>query len=145
MHPLRLAVIGSLPFALALAVPALAQDAVPAPASPHTILVKLVERPGPKPFAFEPASFSAQRGDTIRFVQFAATMHNVHFKSVPKGSKLGSAAMSPYLTTKGQAYSVVVDSRFANGTYEITCDPHELVGMHAFLTVAEPGPVVVRD
>ncbi|MFI5256965.1 MAG: plastocyanin/azurin family copper-binding protein [Gemmatimonadales bacterium] len=138
MLRIRLAVLGSLTCAFALASPAIAQDATPAPATPHTIVIKLVERAGPTPFAFEPATFSAQRGDTLRFVQFAATMHNVHFKTMPKGSKLGSAAISSYLTTKGQAYSVVVDSRFAVGNYEIVCDPHELVGMHAILTVTEP-------
>jgi plastocyanin len=43
--------------------------------------------------------------------------------------------MSQYLTTKGQAYTLVVDSRFVDGVYEIVCDPHETIGMHAFLTV----------
>ncbi len=123
-------------FALA-AVPTMAQMAAPVtPTAPHLIIVKLVERPGNKvPFAFEPATFTAERGDTLRFVQFANTMHNVHFKTQPKGARLGAAAISPYLTTKGQTYNVVVDSRFADGTYEIVCDPHEMIGMHAFLTV----------
>ncbi|MEP6508179.1 MAG: plastocyanin/azurin family copper-binding protein, partial [Gemmatimonadales bacterium] len=99
----------------------------------------LVERPGSKvPFAFEPAAFTARRGDTLRFVQLANTMHNVHFKTQPSGSKLGSASMSPYLTTKGQAYTLVVDSRFAVGRYEIVCDPHETIGMKAILTVQPP-------
>jgi plastocyanin len=132
LHPLALA--------CALALSARAQSIAPAqPAAantPRTIVVTLVERTGQaKPFAFEPATFTAQRGDTIRFVQAANTMHNVHFKTQPKGAKLGSAAMSEYLTAKGESYSLVVDARFADGTYEIVCDPHELIGMHAFLTV----------
>lgn len=69
-------------------------------------------------------------------------MHNVHFKTAPKGAKLGSAAMSQYLTTKGQSYSLVVDSRFVDGTYEIVCDPHEMIGMHAFLSVVGAPSVV---
>ena len=100
------------------------------------IVVNLIERPGNKvPFAFEPAAFTAARGDTLRFVQAANTMHNVHFKSQPKGAKLGSASTSPYLTTKGQSIVLIVDSRFADGAYEIVCDPHENLGMHAILTV----------
>ena len=102
---------------------------------PHTIVVNLVEQPGPKPYAFAPAAFTAQIGDTLRFVQQASVLHNVHFKSQPKGAHLGGAATSQYLTAKGQTYVIVVDSRFADGTYEIVCDPHDMIGMHAFLTV----------
>ena len=116
----------------AVAAPALAQTA----AGPHLVTIKLIERPGDKlPFAFEPATFSAQKGDTLKFVQYANTIHNVHFKKVPSGAKLGSAMSSPYLAAKGQAITMVVDGRFVPGTYEIVCDPHELIGMHAFLTV----------
>ena len=111
------------------------QTAGPPPTAPHTIVVKLVEQPGPMPYAFEPAAFTAEPGDTIRFVQAASVMHNVHFKSTPRGAKLGSAAVSQYLTTKGQSTSIVIDSRFSDGKYEIVCDPHEMTGMHAFLTV----------
>ena len=102
---------------------------------PHLITVNLIERPGAKPFAFDPLNFTAQRGDTLRFVEGSSTMHNVHFKTQPKGAKLGSSFASPYLTKKGQTFTVVIDSRFTNGKYEITCDPHESIGMHAFLTV----------
>lgn len=133
MFGTRSVVYGSLAGMLALTATS-AQSAPPA--APHTITITLVERPGmPKPYGFDPATFTAQRGDTLRFVQGASVLHNVHFKSQPKGAKLGSAAMSQYLTTKGQAYVLVVDSRFTDGTYEIVCDPHETIGMHAVLTV----------
>jgi plastocyanin len=126
--------------ALVLTIPAVAQVATQTAAAgavvgPHTIIVKLIERPGAMPFAFEPATFTAQHGDTLRFVQAASAMHNVRFKTQPKGAKLGGAASSPYLTGMGQSYSLVIDARFADGTYEIVCDPHEMIGMHAFLTV----------
>jgi plastocyanin len=133
-----LVIIGSLACLAGLTTAAKAQEttaSAAAPSAPHTIVVKLVEQPGPKPYAFEPATFTARQGDTLKFVQEASVMHNVHFKTEPKGAKLGGAAMSQYLTTKGQAYVLVVDSRFTDGTYEIVCDPHEMVGMHAFLTV----------
>ena len=124
-----------LPGGLAIALPAGAQNVAPGAPVPHVIVVSLVERPGTMPFAFKPSNFTAQRGDTLRFVQASATMHNVRFKTQPKGAKLGAAAISPYLTTKGQTYTLVVDSRFSEGKYELVCDPHEAIGMHAFLTV----------
>lgn len=148
MSRIRFVVLGSLASMLASAAPLVAQDAAhpdaanaSAAAAPHTIVIKLVERPGAMPFAFEPASVTAHHGDTLRFVQFASTMHNVHFKTEPKGARLGSAAMSQYLTTKGQSYSLVVDSRFVDGTYEVVCDPHELIGMHAFIAVTSGASV----
>jgi plastocyanin len=120
---------------VAIAMPAGAQSAASGAPVPHVIVVKLVAQSGAKPFAFEPANFTAQRGDTLRFVEASGAMHNVHFKSQPKGAKLGAAAISPYLTAKGQSYMMVVDSRFTEGKYEIVCDPHEMIGMHGFLTV----------
>lgn len=120
---------------LAIALPAGAQNVAPGAPVPHVIVVSLVDQPGTVPFAFEPANFTAQRGDTLRFIQASATMHNVHFKTQPKGAKLGTAAISPYLTTKGQTYTIVVDSRFGEGKYEFVCDPHEAMGMRGSLTV----------
>jgi len=120
---------------IAMALPAGAQSVVPSAPVPHVIVVSLIERAGAIPFAFEPANFTAQHGDTLRFVQASATMHNVRFMTQPKGAKLGAAAISPYLTTKGQTYTIVVDSRFGEGKYELVCEPHEAIGMHGFLTV----------
>lgn len=142
-----LTIIGSLACLVGLSIAARAQDAAAsaaAPPAPHTIVVKLVEQPGPKPYAFEPATFTARQGDTLKFVQEASVMHNVHFKTQPKGAKLGGAAMSQYLTVKGQTYVLVVDSRFTDGTYEIVCDPHDMVGMHAFLTVTGAATAVAQ-
>lgn len=139
MFSSRIPLIGCLAASLTFALPLMAHTpASLAAKAPRVIVVKLVEAPGSKvPFAFSPATFSARRGDTIRFVQQANTMHNVHFKTMPSGAKLGGAAMSPYLTTKGQAYTIVVDSRFTAGKYGIVCDPHEMLGMHATLTVTK--------
>jgi plastocyanin len=103
--------------------------------APHTIVVKLIEQAGPMPYGFEPSIFTAEPGDTIKFVQAASVLHNVHFKTTPRGARLGSAVVSQYLTSKGQSTSLVIDSRFVEGKYEIVCDPHETIGMHAFLTV----------
>ena len=116
--------------------PLRAQTASMAPG--HVVVVKLVTRSGSVPFAFEPANATVQRGDTLRFVEDAGVMHNVRFKSHPDGARLGSAATGPYLTNKGQAYSLVIDARFADGRYEFVCDPHEMLGMHGVLIVETP-------
>ncbi len=97
-------------------------------------MVKMVGKPGGQ-FAFEPAAFSVQRGDTVRFVQASTAPHNVHFKKFPKGAKLGSAASGRYVIGPGATYDLVVDTRFVDGTYQFICDPHESVGMQGTLTV----------
>jgi len=106
---------------------------------PHMIVVKLVETGKAMPYAFEPAIAVAQRGDTLRFMEAAGVMHNVHFTKQAPGAKLGSAATGPYLMTKGQTYDLVVDGRFTDGTYEYVCQPHEAIGMKGTLVVKSRG------
>ena len=101
-------------------------------------MVTMVDKPGGH-FAFEPATFFAQRGDTVRFVQSSTAPHNVHFKKTPKGAKLGSAAVGPYVIAAGSTYNLVVDARFVDGTYDFVCDPHESVGMQGTMTVGTSG------
>ena len=103
----------------------------------HLVVVKLVAKAGSIPYAFEPASITAQSGDTLRFIEDAAMIHNVRFTSHPSGSKLGAATTGPYLTTKGQTYDLLIDGRFTEGHYEFVCDPHEMLGMHGALTVGK--------
>ncbi|MEO8881015.1 MAG: plastocyanin/azurin family copper-binding protein [Gemmatimonadaceae bacterium] len=100
----------------------------------HLVVIKMVEKPGGH-FAFEPAAFSVQRGDTVRFVQSSTAPHNVHFKQTPKGAKLGTDATGSYVIGDGATYNLVVDARFIDGTYEFICDPHESVGMKGTMTV----------
>jgi plastocyanin len=87
------------------------------------------------PYAFEPASVVAQHGDTVRFIEAAAVMHNVRFTKHAPGAKLGAAESGPYLTTKGQTYDLVIDKRFTDGAYEYVCDPHAALGMKGTLVV----------
>ena len=101
----------------------------------HVVVVKLVEKGGRVPYAFEPANVSVQHGDTLRFMEDAGAMHNVRFKTHPAGAKLGAASVGPYLTARGQTYDLVIDARFTDGRYEIVCDPHELLGMRGVVTV----------
>ena len=107
MSRTHLLITACLSIGVAIAMPAGAQSAVSG-AAPHVVLIKLVDRSGAVPFAFEPANFTAQRGDTLRFVQASAQMHNVHFKTQPAGAKLGGATTSPYLTAKGQSYTCLL-------------------------------------
>ena len=105
------------------------------PLGRHILVVKLVEKGGAMPYAFEPALTVAQPGDTLRFIEAAGVMHNVHFTNQAHGAKLGAAATGPYLTTKGQRYDLVIDARFAEGRYEFVCEPHEAIGMKGTLVV----------
>lgn len=114
------------------------------PVGSHMLVVKLVEKGGAMPYAFEPAITVAQPGDTVRFIEAAGVMHNVHFTKQASGAKLGSAATGPYLTTKGQTYDLVIDARFAAGRYEFVCEPHEALGMKGTLVV-KSGPVAAGD
>ena len=109
------------------------------PGTGHLVVVKLVMKSGSVPYAFEPANVAVQHGDTLRFMEDAGAIHNVHFKTHPNGARLGAAASGPYLTSKGQTYDLVIDARFTDGRYEYVCDPHEMIGMHGVLTV-ESGP-----
>ena len=127
----------SLAALLALSAGANGQNA--APPRPHMIVVKLVDKGGAMPYAFEPAIAVAQRGDTVRFIEAAGAMHNVHFTKQAPGAKLGRAATGPYLTTKGQTYDMVIDGRFTEGTYEYVCDPHAALGMKGTLVVKSGG------
>ncbi len=103
----------------------------------HLVVVRLVAKAGSIPYAFEPASITVQHGDTLRFIEDAAMLHNVRFTSHPSGSKLGAATTGPYLTTKGQTYDLVIDGRFTDGHYEFVCDPHAMLGMRGALTVGK--------
>ena len=103
--------------------------------APHVVVIKLVLKPGSVPYAFEPAITNAQPGDTLRFTEASGALHNVRFTKQAPGAKLGSAATTPYMTAKGQTIDIVVDKRFAAGTYEFVCDPHAAIGMKGTLIV----------
>jgi plastocyanin len=136
MSPLKPLMTVSLAALLVLSVRANGQTASP---GPHMIVVKLVETGKAMPYAFEPAIAVAQRGDTLRFMEAAGVIHNVHFTKQAPGAKLGGAATGPYLMTKGQTYDLVIDGRFTEGTYEYVCQPHEAIGMKGTLVVKSGG------
>ena len=132
MFPLKSLMTVSLAALLVVSARANGQNAS---SGPHMLVVKLVEKGGAMPYAFEPAITFAQKGDTVRFIEAAGVMHDVHFIKQAPGAKLGGAATGPYLTTKGEKYDLVIDARFAEGRYEFVCEPHEAMGMKGALVV----------
>lgn len=124
----RLLVLGAALAAIAAATPA--DTTSGDPDEPRTFGVSLVD------FAFEPATLTVRRGDVVRFVQKGIQPHNVEFREMPKGAKLGDSRMGPFLVKKGDVYELRIDGRFAPGVYEFVCTPHELMGMVGRFTVA---------
>jgi plastocyanin len=106
-------------------------------AVPHTIVVKLVDRGGTMPYAFDPPVVNAELGDTIRFTEAANVMHNVKFIKEPPGAKLGMAAVSPWLLKLGDTYTLVLDKRFVVGLYNYICEPHQMIGMKGTMIIAK--------
>lgn len=115
--------------------------ATPVAHGPHTVVIKLVQRDGAMPFAFDPAIVHVQEGDTVEFENAADVMHNVRFVHTAPGAKLGAAAVAPYLTKVGDEWKIVIDGRFTDGTYAFVCDPHAMIGMKGTLVVSG-GPAV---
>lgn len=131
----RTAVVSLFSLATLIALSTRADAQTAAAASRHVLVIKMALKSGAVPYVFEPATTYAQPGDTLRFVEASGVLHNVRFTKQAPGARLGSAATTPYLTQKGQSYDLVVDHRFAPGTYEFVCDPHAAIGMKGTLIV----------
>ena len=101
---------------------------------PLTIEVKMVDK-GPTQFAFEPAEIVVRPGDRVVWTQTGVMPHNVAFTSVPADRALAELPQSPFLTTRGQQYEIVIDDRFIPGVYEYICTPHATMGMTATIEV----------
>ncbi len=105
------------------------------PAS-KVVMVKMVDVSATA-FKFDPETVTAAPGDTVRFTQTSKTPHNVELKAVPAGVDAGGAKMGPFLTTENATYDLVLDAKFAPGTYQFACTPHEMLGMKGTLNVAK--------
>jgi plastocyanin len=132
----RMKILVTAPIAALIALSASANGQTAVSTHPHMVVIKLVEKGGPMPYAFEPATTVAQRGDTVRFLNAVDVMHDVRFTKEAAGSKLGSAITGPYLTAKGMTYDLIIDARFTDGTYTFVCDPHEMIGMKGTLIIS---------
>lgn len=82
---------------------------------------------------FEPANFTAKKGDVIRYT-LKAGVHNVHFLADSNSGKSGfPTAPSEMLQLPGQTFDVKVT--WAPGKYYYQCDPHAMLGMIGYVTV----------
>ncbi len=131
---MRFQVLGFAAAAL-LGVAAIGAGSAAAKEPGHVVVVKMVKQGG-SDYRFEPATVTVQPGDVLQFEQDSDAPHNVQFDSWAKGAKLGSAQMGPYLTSQGQTYKLVIDSRFPAGKYTYECTPHGAMGMKGTITVA---------
>lgn len=149
-HPTNLrAVVGrflavAVVVAFGVSGPLVAQDAE---VDAQTVTIEMSD------FAFQPARVTVRTGDTVRFVQATNTPHNVEFRQVPDGARLGDEYVvpveeigtrpatypphrnGPYLLHEGEAYEFVVTDAFVAGNYDYVCTPHEPMGMTGTLVV----------
>lgn len=82
---------------------------------------------------FEPADFTAKKGDVIRFINDGGAAHNVNFQIDQNAGNASLPGPSPYMTGAGQSWEMKVD--MAPGTYPYHCDPHAVTGMKGVMTV----------
>jgi plastocyanin len=110
-----------------------AEPASTVPLTGNVVEVKMISDPS-RGEIFEPADFTVQRGDVVRFV-LQSGVHNASFtpNKNPSGVKLPKA--SPYLQAPGQTYEFVVEQ--PNGEYYYQCDPHVALGMVGTMTVTD--------
>ncbi len=135
---IRFSLLGTL-LAVGLLVVAGRVEAQTAAAGAHTVTVRMVDKSATE-YAFEPANITVAPGTLVRFELAGSVPHNVEFKSGPSGTDLGAARMGPFLLAKGQTYEVMIDARFAVGTHDYVCTPHEMMGMKGTITVKNSDP-----
>ncbi len=110
-----------------------AADGVP------VVIVRMVDKSATE-YTFEPADITVEPGTLVRFELAGTIPHNVEFKDGPSGTDLGNARMGPFLLAKGQTYEIMIDARFAVGTHDYVCTPHEMMGMKGTITVQNSDP-----
>ncbi len=82
---------------------------------------------------FKPKDISARKGDLIRYT-LGQGVHNVDFLPDSNAGKKGLPKASDMLQLPGQTFDVLVS--WDAGKYYFQCDPHALLGMRGYVTVA---------
>lgn len=82
---------------------------------------------------FRPAELTVKQGDVVRFT-LVSGVHNVHFLPDSNPGASGLPGASDMLQAPGQTYDLKIT--LAAGRYFFQCDPHALLGMVGYLTVA---------
>lgn len=96
-------------------------------------------------YVFIPVTLTIKPGDTVKWINTSGGPHNVAFfkDKIPAGAaEVLNAAMpnkmqdlaGPFLIEEKAAYEVSFINAPA-GQYSYTCQPHEMLGMNATLTV----------
>lgn len=126
------------PGAAATAEPAAAPAATPveAGATGQVHTVRMLTTQGGASGVFEPAEITVKKGDTVRWVQeTTGAAHNVSFAPAINQGMANLPSQSPYLTTAGQTYDLVVDME--PGAYNYQCDPHAMMGMVGKMNITQ--------
>lgn len=100
--------------------------------------VRMVGTHGGASGAFAPAQVYVQRGDTVRFVSDGAAAYNISFPEAYNAPGARLPRPGPYLTGKGQSWTLVVDLR--PGQYRFQSDPQAATGMRGELFVFDRLP-----
>jgi plastocyanin len=82
---------------------------------------------------YEPANVTVKPGDRLRF-KLVTGVHNVNFLPDSNPGAQGLPPMSLYLQLPGQTLDI--PATFGNGRFFYQCDPHALLGMVGWITVA---------
>lgn len=100
------------------------------PATGNVVNVKMVT--DDKGNYFEPADFTVNQGDVIRF-ELVSGVHNASFPAADNAGATRLPEATPYLQIAGQTHDVPVN--MAPGSYKYVCDPHAALGMVGTVTV----------
>lgn len=101
-----------------------------------TVVVNLVVDPiKSSSFRFKPDSVFVKQGSVVRFINGSYVMHNIEFRQIPTGAKIGKARSGPYLSRKGQTYDILIGEGFVPGAYKYVCLPHEAMMMAGHIIV----------
>jgi plastocyanin len=90
-----------------------------------TVFVNMVNDPNSGSYQFQPDSVFVKQGNVVRFTNESDALHNIEFRQIRRGAKIGSARSGPYLTAEGQTYDVVIGEGFVPGEYKYVCLPHD--------------------
>ncbi len=99
----------------------------------NVIEVKMISDPS-RGEIFEPADFTVQPGDMVRFV-LSSGVHNANFTAGNNVAGVTLPPTTPYLQVPGQTFEFIVEQ--PAGEYYYQCDPHVALGMVGHMTVVE--------
>lgn len=98
-------------------------------------------------YKYVPAALTIKAGDTVIFKGISGGLHNVQFyaDSIPAGSaealdaaitnKQGPLASA--LVAEGDNVTIAFPATLPTGEYRFFCLPHQMMGMHGMITIAE--------